>query len=75
MLLNQLRAALAGQFAFLMHVRAEVYDARRKMLVKIDRMKLQFSDFEEHFGNPRAPQLGKGRGSTYLGVSTPGSYS
>jgi hypothetical protein len=67
MFLNQLGSTDAGQFALLPKVRAKIDGSGRKMLVKINGMNLQLSDFDEHFGTSAPPGviLGTGRGSTY----------
>jgi hypothetical protein len=64
MLLDQLSAPFAVQIALLPHLCAKIYGSGRKMLVKVQRVDLQFPDFDEHF-RISAPPLFAGRGSTY----------
>src|SRR6185312_16751286 len=64
MLLDQLGAPYAVQVAFLPNLSAEVDRPGRNVLVKIDRMDLQFSDFEEHFGTSAPPHQRRPRKHT-----------
>jgi hypothetical protein len=75
MLLHYFGTARAAQLTALLEIGAEIYDSRRNMLVEINRMDFQFSDFEEHFGPPHPNWYRAGRGSATEGVSTPASYS
>jgi hypothetical protein len=43
------------QFPALPHLRTEIDHAGRDVLVEIDGVSFQFSDFEEHFEDLRAP--------------------